>query len=140
MQYIPLTCYLLKLSVSQSVGPTYMWIVNIMRPHYRVDPAIYGNADKARVCAICCGKNVRMNIRHVHFSTQWSNNQVALAGNDSLFCPNCDLEHNIEKTGVRAILTSSTLGGVPLIGSWVGVPFHCDWESVAGGTIPVLRR
>ena len=30
LQYIPLTCYLLRLcSVSQSVGPGYMWIVNI---------------------------------------------------------------------------------------------------------------
>ena len=111
-----------------------------MRPQYRVDPAVYGNADKAKVCKICCGKNIQMNIRHVHFSTQWTNNQVALAGNDSLFCPNCDLEHNIEASGVRVILTSSVLGGVPLIEPWAGVPFHCDWESVAGGTVPVLRR
>ena len=34
-----------------------------MRPQYRVDPAVYGNANKAKVCAICCGKNIRMNIR-----------------------------------------------------------------------------
>ena len=42
-----------------------------MRPQYRVNPAVYGNADKAKVCKICCAE-ISKSGQGVNWSTMQS--------------------------------------------------------------------
>ena len=41
---------------------------------------------------------------------------------------------------VNVVLSSSIIGGVCLLEGWEGLSIHADFESVAGGTLPILRR
>ena len=38
------------------------------------------------------------------------------------------------------MLSLSIIGGVCLLEGWKGLSIHADFESVAGGTLPILRR
>ena len=45
-----------------------------------------------------------------------------------------------EKSSKFSIDIVLILGGVCLLEGWEGLSLHVDFESVAGGTLPILRR
>ena len=57
------------------------------------------------------------------------------------YCYNCKTSHDIDiMSRTKLFLTTLTLYGVPLLGKWPGLPMHCDWEAVSGGTLDTMRR
>jgi hypothetical protein len=116
-----------------------------MAPNYRLQMSqTMGSLDKNSPCRICCGKNQRLNIRHIHLSTCFYNKQMTLQGNMTPMCHFCDTAHTIDhRTRQNVILSSSTLSGVPYMVGWGWgdhTPTHCDMETIPGGKIITLKK
>ena len=111
-------------------------------PLYRVPMTTkYGSLDKSTPCIICCGRNSKLNIRHVHLSTQFYYKQSLLAGSTSPWCYRCNSEHMIDMmTRTKVFLSTSTINGVPFLEGWPGLSMHCDWETVPGAQLDTLRK
>ena len=115
-----------------------------MPPKYRLQMSeVMGSLSKKSPCNICCGKNKSMNIRHVHYSTNWYHKQMIRSGAMSPMCHFCDITHPVDHmTRQKIILSTSTLNGIQYMDgwSWDKPPTHCDMETIAGATIPTLRK
>ena len=113
-----------------------------MPPKYRLQISeLMCSLSKKSPCNICCGKN--MNIRHVHYSTTWYHKQMIRSGETSPMCHFCDISHPVDHmTRQKIILSTSTLNGIQYMEgwSWDKTPSHCDMETIAGATIPTLRK
>ena len=115
-----------------------------MPPCYRTEMTqAMGSLSKHSPCLICCGRSKTLNIRHVHTSTTFYNKEMSKNGENFPYCYFCDYPHPIDNwTRQRVILSTSTLNGVQYLEGWdkVDVPFHIDMETVAGATIPTLKK
>ena len=80
---------------------------------------------------------------YVHFSTAFYHKQMALIGESCPHCYFCNSPHAIDHmTRQRIILSTSTLNGVQFMEGWDKEDVHiqCDMETVAGATIPTLKK
>ena len=61
-------------------------------------------------------------------------------GNLEPFCPPCDIHHRVDRlTRTKVFLSSSTISGVPLIEGWTAQDMHCEWETIPGAKLDMLR-
>ena len=101
----------------------------------------FGSLDKSAPCIVCCGRSTKLDTRHAHLSTQFYNKQSRALGDTNPYCYNCKSSHDIDMMSrTKLFLTTSTLYGVPFLGKWAGLPMHCDWDAVSGGTLDTMRK
>lgn len=115
-----------------------------MAPSYRTKmKKAMGSLSKSSPCRICCGRSRTLDIKHVHTSTTYYNKEMAKSGEHFPYCYFCDYPHPSDNYNrQRVILSTSTLKGIQFMEGWdkVDIPFHIDMETVAGATIPTLRK
>jgi hypothetical protein len=111
-------------------------------PNFRIPMTPkYGSLNKFSPCIICCGRYSKLNIRHIHYSTQYYWKQCTLDKIERPWCFHFNKEHTIDHmTRTIVFLSTSTLSGVPFIEGWPGMDIHFDWETILGAQLDTLRK
>lgn len=99
----------------------------------------YGSPTKHFPCRVCAPLTT-IPIYHRHHSTMFFHNTMAQRQEKSIDCPTCKENHPIDSDKKRLIVVFSTscLHNT-FLNNVVKTPFHINIETIAGGTIDLLR-